>query len=513
MAEMTFQQAVAAARERADAGLWEEAEGIFRQILAQHPGHAESWNQLGLLALRRGDAVGAAERLRRAVEGAPQQPSYRINLAAACRAGGRSGEAVDCYREALKRQPDRAEIWNNLGSALLDRGEVAEAIEALEEAVAKDGKQPAFFSNLGVALERANRLEEAVAAHRMAIERKEDFAVAHTLLGVALSKSNRWEEAGVAHRRALAIDPNLAMAHNNLGVVLRQLGNREESEAAFRKAVTLQPDYAEAHLNLAQDLLRQGCFAEGWQEYEWRKYFDASYRTHPALSRPVWDGEEGKGRTILLWAEQGFGDAIQFCRYAPLVAERGFKVLLAVRPELKRLMGSLDGVKSIVAEGEGWPDFDLQLPLMSLPMVLGTRVESIPARVPYLFAGGEAVDRWRSRLADKSTSDRPLRVGLVWAGQPSHRLDRERSLSLELLRPWIDLAGRSIRFFSLQKGTAKEALECAPFPIEDLSAELSDFSETAAAMECLDLIVSVDTAAAHLAGALGRPVWVLLAEP
>ena len=407
---------------------------------------------------------------------------------------GRPAEAERLYRQVLAAHPDRAEAYSNLGAALQDLGRLDEAVKAYHQALALDSRQAATHANLGTALMDLGSLEDAAASLQ----------------------------------RALTLQPESAAAWSNYGNALTRLGRLEAAMSAFQRALALQPDYAEAHHNLAFALLARGDFTRGWAEHEWRWQCAQFVEAAREFPMPRWDGTSLAGQTILLHAEQGFGDTIQFVRYAPLVAARGGRVVLECQPQLRRLLagnevqsresrverrahrdfrGGADmGVADVVAQGEPLPACDLHAPLMSLPFIFGTTLDTVPAAVPYLRVRPALVEDWSHRLA---TIPGP-RVGLVWAGNPHHRNDAFRSVPLAALAPLGATPGLSL--VSLQKGPGAEQLRDAPLGLflYNLGPQLTDFADTAAALLHLDLLITVDTAVAHLAGALGRAVWLLV---
>ena len=304
---------------------------------------------------------------------------------------------------------------------------------------------------------------------------------------------------------ALAIDGTLAEVHNSLGFALQVKRAMGEARGSYERAIELRPGLAEAHLNLAMLLLSQGEYGRGWREYEWR----LGTREHAGnvrnSRRPRWDGGELGGRRILLHAEQGFGDAIQFVRYLPMVEERGGRVILECHRELRRLLMGVKGVEVCVVRGEELPAFEVECPLPSLPGVFGTEGGSVPGGVPYVFADGEMADQWAKRVGTG------LKVGLVWSGNPAFKGDRVRSVrELALLGALGEVEG--VTFFSLQKGAAGLQVKGANggLRVVDWTGELGDFAETAGLVANMDLVISVDTAVAHLAGGMGKRVWVML---
>jgi Flp pilus assembly protein TadD len=386
----------------------------------------------------------------------------------------RPDEAILCYRKVIALRPDHAEAHNNLGNALRQCG----------------------------------RLEEAAACYRRTIALQPAHAEAHSNLGVVLDELEQPDEAAACHRKALDIRPGFPLACNNLGVALRKLGQLDAAIACYRRAIELRPDYPEAHCNLAMALLARGDLAAGWDHYEWRWSSADMTGARRAFKQPQWLGRPGEGATLLIHAEQGFGDTLQFCRYAPLAAERGFRVVMEVQPALVRLLRGLPRVDRVVAHGDALPPFDLHCPMLSLPRAFGTTLADIPARASYLCADAGEAEAWRARLA--GTPGPGPWVGLAWAGNPRPHspalaaTDRRRSLPPERLAPLFGVPG--LQFCSLQKDNPGRPEN---FPLFDGMGEMRDFADTAALIANLDLVIAVDTAVAHLAAALGKPVWLL----
>jgi len=385
---------------------------------------------------------------------------------------------------------------------------MAEAAKAFRKAVALGLGTAAGEADLGLALGQLGRLPEAAMLLQEAARRAPGDADTLSNLGIMLAELGRPEEGVAAFTKALGLRPDHANAHANLGLALTGLARFEEAIAAFERAIALEPGHPNAHLNLAVTLLLLGRFERGWEAYEHRwpalRQRGVGRRT---FAQPQWRGEPLDGRTILLHAEQGLGDAIQFARYAPELAWRGAgRVLLLVPPALRRLLEGLPGVEVLPTFGKALPPFDLECPLLSLPHAFRTKLETtIPARVPYLRAEPEAVARWCERLGGL----RDLRVGLAWAENPGHSNDRNRSIAFGRLAPLWRVPG--VNWISLQVGPRRADLADAPAGlVRNLAPDLHDLAETAAAMSQLDLVLTVDTMIAHLAGALGRPAWVML---
>jgi hypothetical protein len=349
-------------------------------------------------------------------------------------------------------------------------------------------------------------LEESIQAYRSSLAAAPGVAQVHGNLAAALKQAGRADEAAAECRRALAIQPNFPEAMNNLGGILQDHGRFDEAMRTFRQVLASNPGFAEARMCLALALLLQGRFEEGWEAYESRRQIPRIARSF-GFAQPYWDGSPLGGRRILLASEQGFGDTLQFVRYAALVAARGGRVMLQCKPELKRLLSGQCGIEQVIASGDPLRGFDAWCLLMSLPHLMRTTLQAIPARVPYLTPDPQLVRAWAERIRGEPAA---LKVGLVWAGGAHNKNDRVRSLSLASLAPLARVPG--VRLYSLQKGPASEQARVAPpgMQLVDWTQELRDFADTAALVANLDLVISVDTAVAHLAGAIARPVWVLL---
>jgi tetratricopeptide (TPR) repeat protein len=574
IANSSILQAMDAAGAHLRSGKIAEAEALYRRIVALHPETAEAWSMLGGIAHQCGRYDAAAEFIGKAAALAPGIAAYHSNLGEALRALNRHEEAIASYRRALAIDPGLAATWSNLGAAFSGKGMLAEAIASYEKALAINPRnfaalnnlgralqdqgrlkeatarywqalaiQPDFavaYSNLGTALAGVGMLEEAVGIHERAVALQPGLAAAHYNLAAALELKGRHDDASASYRRALALNPGYAEAHNNLGNILKAQGRLEEAiggyrqaaaikpaeaqfhnnlgcglhaagnfaeaMAAYRRAIALQPDFAEAHANLAYTLLLLGDFAQGWIEYEWR-WKTKEYAGAGVLEKTRWDGRDLGGRTILLHADQGFGDTIHFMRYVPEVLRRNGRVVVECQRELHRLLRKTPGVQEWIVPGDALPAFDVRCPLPSLPLVLGTRLETIPVQAPLLLADERAAMAWESRLSGSGG----VKVGLAWAGNPAFKNDRSRSVrELALLAPLTEAAG--VHFYSLQKGEAGRQAKAPPagMRLSDFTDELADFADTAALVANLDLVITSDTAMAHLAGAMGKAVWVML---
>ncbi len=481
-------------------GLDRRADAIscYERALALAPASVDTLYNLGNTYQDLGQPERAAAYFERALRLNPEVVELHNNLGNALQDLGRLDEAIGCYRKALALRPDRVESLDNLAGALQSQGKSDEAQACYERALALWPDRVESLIGLGVVLRAQGRLKEAVARYRRALALSPDHPDAHNNLGIALIDLGCREEAITHHNKALALQPGRAELHYNLGSALQRQGLYAEAFACYGRALALKPNYARAHLNRSLALLLTGEFDEGWQEYEWRF---AVARYDRKFDQPLWSGEPLGGRSILVHAEQGFGDSLQFVRYVSAVAERDGRVVLEVPEPLVRLARTVAGVSQVVARGDPLPAFDCHCPLLSLPRVFKTNLATIPNAVPYLAVPAEASAAWAERIPTTPG----LRVGVVWAGTTVGAID------LRLLQPLWDL---DISWFSLQLGERSgDISSLARVKIIDLSPWLTDFAETAAAVCRLDLIISVDTSVAHLAGALGRPTWLLLQYP
>lgn len=449
-----------------------QAEALAREALRFEPRHSATLQLLGLVALRKGEHPAALGFLGKAAKYDPKNASAHLNLGCAQQQAGDLAEALTSFTRTVGLQPGHAEAHCNRAGVLLALGRPAEALAAYDRAL---GLRP-------------------------------DIAEALDGRGNALADLGRHEESLAAYGRALEARPGYVEALGNRAFVLTDLNRYAEALRDYDAALSLRPGFGRLHFDAAMALLVTGDFARGWREFEWRWRVEGGEQQVRGFTQPQWLGaDELRGRTILLHAEQGLGDTLQFCRYVPMVAARDARVLLEVQKPLTTLLAQLPGVAQVIAHGEPLPAFDLHCPLLSLPLAFGTDLGSIPAPASYLAADPDRVERWRQRLG----VPRGRRIGLVWSGSARHRNDRNRSVALPALRP---LLTGGVEVFSLQKELRAEdrkALRDIP-ALRHFGDELHDFADTAALVECLDLVITVDTSVAHLAGALGKPAWILL---
>jgi tetratricopeptide (TPR) repeat protein len=483
----------------------QEALASYDRALALRPDHADTLNSRGAALQRLQRLDEALVSFDRALALRPGYAEALFNRGIVLQELNRLDEALASYDEALVRRPDYPEALNNRGNTLqsLDRPE--EALASFDRALALNPGFAGALNNRGNSLLSLKRPAEALASFDRALALRPDDAAALHNRGNALESLDRPEEALASFDRALALRPEYADALNNRGNALRTLNRPREALASFDRALAIRPDYPDAHWNSGLASLLLGDFARGWPEYEWRWQVPALRQPVRPFGQPRWHGAEPLvGRTIFVYAEQGLGDTIHFCRYARLLAARGARVVLEVQPALKALLKELAGVHTLISRGEALPEFAFQCPLLSLPLAFRTDLGSIPAEPHYLVPDQQRVQAWQTRLGMRTG----MRVGLVWAGNPTLGNDRTRSVSLQML---TRLAIPGVHLISLQKELRdgdREFLAAHP-EIFHLGDELTDFADTAAVMASLDLVISVDTAAAHLAGALGRPVWIL----
>ncbi|WP_038712766.1 tetratricopeptide repeat protein [Burkholderia sp. lig30] len=496
-------------------GAHADAEELYREILAIRPKHFEATQLLGALSLQAGRFDEGIVLLKNAIAINTMQAPLHSNLAYAYNAQRRFGEGLASASRALALQPDFADALNNHGNALAGLDRLADALASFERALALRPEFAQAWSNRACVLREMGRPADALASCDRAIALQPGYAEAWSNRANALSDMNRPDDAQLSYRRAIELAPALADAWNNLGLTLIDLNQHEQALQSYERALALEPDSAEAHWNRSLCLLQTGRLEQGWQEYEWRWQRHRIKASQRRFAQPLWLGEFPlEGKTILLHAEQGLGDTLQFCRYAALVAGMGAKVVLEAPPELMRLLGTLDGVAELIEEGAPLPPFDCHTPLLSLPLAFRTALADIPAATRYLRPDESAVQHWEERLASGAAP--ALKVGLVWAG--GHRPhvaelrknDARRSVALELLRPILDVP--QVQFYSLQKGAPAQQLPARPEFAErivDHTHAFADFADTAAFVDNLDLVITVDTAVAHLAGAMGKPVWIM----
>ena len=510
--QQTTEKDFAGALELYRAGRFGEAETLCRKLLARAPRHVAALHLLARIALQSGRYAEAVDCLLRATALRASDPELRYLLGTAYLQLDRIPQAIASFEAALRLKSPYPESQCALGVALGKAGRMDAAAEAFRAALAAHPDMVQAHFNLASML-AATEPAAAMEHYRAVLRVEPANVIARYELGRLLAADERTEEALAHFREVVGAEPSFTQARINVGVALAVLERWEEALEEMRETVRRDPESAEAHHNLSSVLLRLGHFEKGFSEYEWRWRLDLTKPYLRPFRQARWQGQDLRGKSILLFDEQGLGDALQFSRYLPSVLAQGARVYLEVTPELVRLFELSFGAPNLIVIPrvpsfpgiDGLPETDYQAPLMSLARVLGTTLATIPATVPYLRGDPAQVKRWSERLADLP----PPRIGLVWAGRPQNTLDHLRSISLDRLTPLADAARAT--FLSLQKGDAARQVAAPPrgMAIRDFAGELHDLADTAALVEGLDLVVTVDTAVAHLAGALGKPVWVM----
>ncbi len=451
--------------------------------------------------------AAAIDQLRLAADAQPLDPRVWADLGRELRlAGDLGGAAAACLR-AIELDPSAAQPILSLGLTLKAQGRLVEAAEAFRRAIRADPHYADAFNNLGNVLSALGRSTPALMAYRAALKRNPSHADAHSNLGALLRKLGRPGEALDAAERAAALAPHSAITHYNLAnarAALEQTG----AEEAYRKAIDLRPDWASSHLNYAVWLLREGRLKQGFAEYEWRWAKPDAAALAQRLPHPRWNGQPLDGKVILITAEQGLGDALQCARFIPLLARRGATVLVEAKPGLRELLLTVEGIAGVVQPGDWIERLDFQIPWLSLPYAFEVELETVPAEVPYIHPPESLIARWQSALPPGAR-----RIGLVWQGNPAATMDAGRSFPLAAMEPLSRI--KDAAFVCLQRDHGLEQLEDAPFPIARVGPAYDGGSmlDTAALIANLDLVIACDTAVAHLAGALGKPVWIALKAP
>jgi tetratricopeptide (TPR) repeat protein len=496
---------LAAAVARHQAGDLKEAERLYREILDADPRHADSLHLLGVVANQNGAPEEAVKLISQAIAQNGRAPQFHNNIGAAYRALGEIDKAVTHYRRAVALKPDYAEAHNNLAGVLEETGHADEAMVACKRALALKPDYAKAYYVMGNILLRLDRLDEAAANLQRALQFTPLYAEAENNLGNVRRAQGRFDDAVQCFHRALALKPGYAPAHYNIGLTREEEGRFDEALAAYERATAIAPDYADAHWNEALVRLLRGEYPLGWRKYEWR--WRRPGVTARTFAQPRWDGGDLSGRSILVHAEQGFGDTIQFVRYARLLAQRGARVIVECPASLTSLVATSPGVAEVIATGAPLPAFDCHAPLLSMPYHFGTTVDTIPAPVPYLFPPADLRGHWRAKISQTPGRN----IGLVWRGNAANTINAKKSLPIDLAAQICGAAG--INWISLQADATPAEIETISraAPIQNLGPTFRDWADTAALISELDLVISIDTGVAHLAGALAKPVWVLLA--
>jgi tetratricopeptide (TPR) repeat protein len=486
-----------------DLGRHGEAVEAYDRALAAAPDRAEDWFNRGTALATLGRHADAAASFARAIDGRPDDPQAHLALARSLSELRQYEASLDAIDRAVTIAPGLAEVWQGRGNVCLALKRHDDAFSAFDKALALKPSLAEAWLGRGNVFRNIGRHSDASAAYDQALALKPDLAEAWLARGHLFADLKRHDEALAAYDKALALKSDQAWLGR--GNILAELKRYDEAFAAYDKALALKPDLAEAHFNEACLRLSLGELTKGWKKYEYRWQTRWAAGWNRKLPQPLWLGDSDIGNsTILIHAEQGFGDTLLGCRYIPLVAQMGARVVAEVEPPLKSLLKNLEGIATLIAQGEAIPYFDVYCPIMSLPLAFNTTMRTIPA-APYLTLPKGVIEKWRSRLIGKG-----IKVGIGWAGNANFPNDRRRSILLKNLLPALGV--KSIRYFCLQKTLRhgdEELLDANP-QIMRLDREISDFQDTAAIMMSLDLVISSDTSIVNLAGALGRPFWVLL---
>jgi tetratricopeptide (TPR) repeat protein len=511
----------------------------YAEIVDKEPTNADALHLMGVLARQQEDDERAARLIRQAICLAPDAALYYVSLGDLYRSPADLKKRIACYRQALQIDPNLVAAWCNLGNAYGEGKRHKAAIDCYQRALESDAGNALLYNNLGRSFLALEAFPQAAAAFEQALAIQTDYTDARINLGNTLRDHGCFSKAQQCYAKALAAEPDNAVArysrgicfqrkhqydqakkcyqavlrnhpdhygvHSNMGKLCHDQNEFQTALSWYEKAIRIDPKRGEARFYRALVLLTLGRFDEGWRAYEARFERRSWRKVYPhRLPLPRWNGESLAGKTLLVHMEQGFGDAIQFARFLPLLKTKGCRVVFEVRPELLELFGQLAGVDRLIPLSSHPPstaDIDFYIPLLSLPLMFQTRMDTIPVEVPYLRAAPEKVPFWQARLGNAN-----FNVGLVWWAKPTYRHDK--SCSLALLAPLFKIP--HVRIYGLQKHENAQKRETLPVHVHNLGDLFTSFADTAAAIDCLDLVISVDTAVAHLAGALGKTVWTLL---
>ncbi len=488
------------------AGLLEDAQSCYKKVLSLDPENTEANHFLGVITYQLGDLQTGINLISKSLSVNPRDFTALNNLGNAQAQGGRVGDAEKSFRNALKIKPDYATAHANLGKLFISTESFEAAIEHLNKAVHLEPNKPEYHQKLGQAFMLAGLLVEAKKSfYRTIVLSPNDYGT-HNELGIVYHAMGRFDEAESCFYNALKINEMCIEAHINLGNLLEDCLRFDEAKSKFHHALEIDSKNIDAHRNLGMLLLREKKFKSGFAHYAWRESAKAREQELQFKGKS-WDGERHKKNRLLIHAEQGFGDTIQFARYIPLLEKKGFDVIFECQRSLLNLMKSLSGKIQFIAKGSTLPAFDMHAPLLNVPGLINETVDTIPKKEGYLTVPDNLVLEWEKRM---STNNEIKKVGLVWRGRKDHNNDKNRSASLKLFAEYF--SPLNLNFFCLQKELNQD--ECKlPKNFINIANDFMDFSDTAAVIKNLDLVISVDTSVAHLAGALGIPVWVCLPNP
>jgi Flp pilus assembly protein TadD len=489
-------------------GLYSAAEKLALSITHDFPKHQFSWKVLGAVLKKTGRVSESLVASQKSVQLAPQDAEAHYNLGNTLRELGRLNQAESSYTQAIVLNPDYAIAYNNLGVTLKELDKLDEAELSYTQAIVLDPDYAEAHNNLGVTLGALGRLDEAVASCKRAIAMKFDYAEAHSNLANTLRELGRLDQAESSYTQAIGLKPGYATAHSNLGVTLQELGRLDEAETSYWRAIGLTPDFSETYYNLSCLHLLQGSLYKGFNFYEWRLRREKQ-DVAPARAHLIWDGKKSlSGKHFVIYEEQGLGDIIQFCRYLPLLEQKGANITFKVKPNLHALLETMDSNSRLVTSLPEENEIDFETPLMSLPHLLGTKLETIPATNPYLFADQDKIQTWAERV-----STNRFKVGICWQGSKT-KMDIGRSFPLSLFEGISRIP--NLELISLHKGEGEAQIDGIDFDLttlgHDFDAGQDSFLDTVGVMMNCDLIITSDTAVAHLAGAIGQPTWVVLKQ-
>ncbi len=487
----------------------QNAIAAYQQALKFNPDYIEAAYNLGCLYLDRKDFKKAVLFFERTIEKKPDHVSAHNNLAQAYRCLNNLPQAIHYFLQSCQLNPDFGDAWFNLAEIHQASGDFEKAVECYQKAIKTQTNPCAAFNNLGNLYKRLQQFDQAIQYYRQVVDLQPELPEGHFNLASVLRLTNHIDTALHHFSIAVQLRPNYAEAWNNVALTLKNMGDLTRARTCFDRAVQFDPDLAIARWNRSFVNLLEGRWQEGWRDFEWRFKIPQWASLYPhRLNDRIWDGKTVSNRTILVHDEQGLGDTLQFVRYLPLVRQCCGRLILETRKELACLLEGFPGIDAIMIRSKTPPPsslFDYYIPLMSLPKVFQTTAANIPGKVPYLQAPSAKIDSWHNKIPRKG-----LTIGLVWSGRPEHTNDANRSGALELFEPLLQM--KHIQFIGLQKGPA--AAQAGQFAglngFFNIGDQLSDFCDTAGLLAALDMVITVDTAVAHLAGAMGRPVWVLI---
>ena len=487
-------------------GQLDAASQLYVDILSTDPQEAECWHMMGVIATQKNDPTLAVELMQHALTLQQGNAALHCNLGFALQATGQLQAALHSYDQAVACDPQFAQAFYNRANAHKALNHNAQALQDYKQALSINPAYCEAHLNAGLVCQDLDQQTQALAHFEQAIALQPQLASAHFNRGNALKALGQAQQALACYDQAIALDAHYAQAHYNRGTVLQDQLALEQAIASYDQAIAADPSYAQAHWNKANCLLLLGKLEQAWPLYEWRWQTPSTGLTARTFKQPLWLGQAPlHNQTILLHCEQGLGDTLQFCRFAQQLAQRGARVVLEVPPALFGLLQRLQGVSHCIQQGDPLPDFDWHCPLLSLPLALGVTLHNLPAQAPYLFADPQKLALWAQKLGARSGP----RVGLVWSGSAQHANDKNRSLALSQLLAALPPLANCV---SLQKEIRPhdaQTLQQTP-QLLHFGDQLQDFEDTAALCSLMDLVISVDTSVAHLAGALGRPTWVLL---